>query len=341
MNTAALLYSYLDLARTKGASDLTLCPGEPLTLRIERRLHRFEPVPRDSFHELLWDIGNHEMGVLERGGERFRYIHYQAEGGPVLEVRHLPKVVPGLADLGVPAAFRELIQAERGLIIVTGRTGAGKSTTLAAVVEELNATRDDLKILTLEHPIEYLHESRKALVRQRELGTHFGSFAEAIEAAMRQDPNVIVIGELREPAGMAAALTAAETGQLVFGTLHTKDAAGSVSRILDMVPGMDVPEQLAGSLVGVLAQQLLPARGGGLVAAYELLTTSTAVANCIREKRIEHLRDEIRRGQSRGMISMDAALENLVRAGRLAKPDALRCASHPSALETRLVHLAS
>ena len=338
MNAATLLYSYLDLARAKGASDITLCPGEPLTLRIQRHLHRFETVSRESFHELLWDIENHEVGTLERDGERFRYIHYQAEDGPVLEIRLLPKKVPSLAELNAPPAFRELIQAERGLIVVTGRTGEGKSTTLAAAIEELNAGRDDLKILTLEHPIEYRHKSRKALIRQREFGKHFDSFPDAIEAAMRQDPNVVVIGEMRSPASIAAALTAAETGQLVLATLHTKDAAGSVSRILDIVPGLDVPEQLAGSLIGVLAQQLLPARGGGLVAAYELLTTSTAVANCIREKRIEHLRDEIRRGQGRGMIAMDAALEALVRTGRVAKADALRRAAHPSALDARLAN---
>jgi twitching motility protein PilT len=340
VNSAAVLYSILEQARAKGASDITICPGEPLTLRIQKRLYRLEPVSRDLFHELLWDIQNHEIGTLERDGERFRYILYRAEEGPVLEIRHLPKKIPSLAELNAPGAFRELIQADRGLIVVTGRTGEGKSTTLAAAVEELNATRDDLKIVTLEHPIEYRHESRKALIRQRELGRHFESFPEAIEAAMRQDPNVIVIGEMRGAASIAAAITAAETGQLVLGTLHTKDAAGSVSRILDIVPGLDVPEQLAGSLIGILAQQLVPARGGGLVAAYELLTASTAVANCIREKRIEHLRDEIRRGQSRGMISMDSALEALARAGRVAKADALRRAANPAALEARLANLA-
>jgi twitching motility protein PilT len=144
---------------------------------------------------------------------------------------------------------------------------------------------------------------------------------------------------MRGSASIAAALTAAETGQLVLATLHTKDAAGSISRILDGAPGSDVPEQLAGSLIGVLAQQLVPATAGGLLAAYELLTTSTAVANCIREKRIDHLRDEIRRGQSRGMVSMDAALETLVRAGRIAKADAVRHAAHPATLETKLANL--
>lgn len=153
---------------------------------------------------------------------------------------------------------------------------------------------------------------------------------------MRQDPDVIMIGEMRGPASIAAAMTAAETGQLVLGTLHTKDAAGSVSRILDGVPGSDLPEQLAGSLLGVLAQQLVPTVDGGLIAAYELLTASTAVANCIRERRIDHLRDEIRRGQGRGMVSMDAALEALVRSGRISRLEAVRRSVNPQALEGKL-----
>jgi twitching motility protein PilT len=341
MTAIPLLATYLDQALSKGASDITFCPGEPLTFRIHRRLHRFDPIPRDAFNELLSDAINHEVGSLTHNGERFRYIHYLSEEGPVLEFRHLSKYVPSLAELGTPAAFQELIGSDHGLIIVTGKTGEGKSTTLASAIDHLNRTRDDRKIITLEHPIEYRHESNKALIRQRELGTHFDGFPEAIEAAMRQDPNIIMIGEMRGSASMAAALTAAETGQLVLATLHTKDAAGSISRILDGVPGSDVPEQLAGSLIGVLAQQLVPSVAGGLIAAYEFLTTSTAVANCIREKRIDHLRDEIRRGQSRGMVSMDAALEALVRAGRIAKAEALRRAAHPAALETKLGNLTS
>ena len=339
MNALPLLSSYLDQALSEGASDITLCPGEPLTFRIHRRLHRFDPIPREAFNELFWDAINHEVGSFPHKGERFRFIYYRSEDGPVLELRHLPKCVPSLAELGTPPAFQELIGSDHGLIIVTGKTGEGKSTTLAAAIDHLNRTRDDRKIITLEHPIEYRHESKKALIRQRELGTHFDDFPEAIEAAMRQDPDIIMIGEMRGSASIAAALSAAETGQLVLATLHTKDAAGSISRILDGVPGSDVPEQLAGSLIGVLAQQLVPATAGGLLAAYELLTTSTAVANCIREKRIDHLRDEIRRGQSRGMVSMDAALEALVRAGRIAKADAFRRAAHPAALETKLANL--
>jgi len=340
MNATPLLYSYLDQALTEGASDITLCPGEPLTFRIQKRLRRFDPVPKEAFLELLWDVINHDVGSLSHKGERFRFIHYRSEEGPILELRHLPKAIPTLADLGTPAAFQDLIGSDHGLIIVTGKTGEGKSTTLAAAIDHLNLSRDDRKIITLEHPIEYRHESAKALVRQRELGRHFDAFPEAIEAAMRQDPDIIMIGEMRGAASMAAALTAAETGQLVLATLHTKDAAGSVSRILDGVPGSDVAEQLGGSLVAVLAQQLVPTIAGGLVAAYELLTTSTAVANCIREKRIDHLRDEIRRGQNRGMVSMDSALEALVRCGRVGKAAALRRASQPAALEAKLSNLA-
>jgi len=339
MSATPLLYSYLDQALSLGASDITLCPGEPLVFRVNKRLKRSDPVPREAFNELLWDIVNHDVGTIEHNGERFRYIQYRSEEGPVLELRHLPRHVRTLTDLGVPPAFTDLLSSEHGLIIVTGKTGEGKSTTLAAAIDHLNRTRDDRKIITLEHPIEHHHESRRALVRQRELGKHFDSLPDAIEAAMRQDPDVIMIGEMPGQTSMAAALTAAETGHLVLGTLHTKDAAGSVSRILDGVPGSDVPEQLAGSLIGVLAQQLVPTVDGGIVGAFELLTTTTAVAHCIREKRIDHLRDEIRRGHGRGMVAMDASLEALVRTVRISKADAIRRASNPQALEAKLAHV--
>ena len=310
-------FPFLREARTRGATDLTITAGQPARARTAQDLCRLPEVDSAEFDRFSAALGRElrplDVGSFTHEGERHRYLYYHSESGPTFELRHLPQTIPSLEMLGVPAEFHRLLRLHRGLIIVTGATGSGKTTTLAAALDRLNDTGDDLKILTLEDPVEYLHAEKKAVVRQCEYQRDFPDFPSAIRALMRQDPDVALIGELRDEASLSAALTAAETGHLVFTTLHTKDAAGSVSRILDAAPGADALAMLAGSLAGVLAQQLVPARDGTRIAAFELLLSTPAVRTCIREKRVDHLRDEIRRGQGLGMVTMDESLLTLYR----------------------------
>ncbi|MFI5337868.1 MAG: type IV pilus twitching motility protein PilT [Opitutales bacterium] len=323
MSLTVPAFPFLAQARLQGATDLTVSAGRPARARVAQGFFTLPAVDGAEFARFSSQFGRElhplDVGSFTHEGQRHRYLYYHSESGPTFELRHLPQAVPSLEALGVPPAFHHLIRAPRGLVIVTGATGSGKTTTLAAALDRLNETGDDLKILTLEDPIEYLHPEKKAVIRQCEYRRDFPDFPSAIRALMRQDPDVALIGELRDPESVSAALSAAETGHLVFTTLHTKDAAGSVSRILDAAPGADALAMLAGSLVGVLAQQLVPALDGGRLPVFELLVSTTAVRTCIREKRIDHLRDEIRRGQGHGMVTMDDSLLVLYRRHRISE----------------------
>ncbi|EMM6761059.1 type IV pilus twitching motility protein PilT [Pluralibacter gergoviae] len=311
-------------------SDLHLCSAGQVRWRRRGSLER-APFPAPDLQPLLarW-LG--EAGVQEwllqrqcdfavetAGGRRLRASAFRHIRGCSLVLRLLPDACPQLSELGAPQALGELLHEESGLILVTGATGSGKSTTLAAMVEHLNRQRDG-HILTLEDPVEFIHRSARCLIQQREVGAHCASFADALRVALRQDPDVILIGELRDSETIRLALTAAETGHLVLATLHTRGAAQAVERLLDAFPAGEkeqVRGQLAGSLCAVLAQKLLPDKLGGRVALYELLVNTPAAANLIREGKSHQLPGIMQTGQQAGMLTFSQSFQQRQAAGRL------------------------
>jgi twitching motility protein PilT len=271
----------------------------------------------------------------------FRFHSYLSGGLFCFNLRHIPSRIPALEALGIPAGFRgAVLQSRSGLILVTGPAGSGKSTTLAAALDCRNRANAEM-ILTFEDPVEFRHSNQKALVRQMEKGRDFESFAAALRGALRCDPDVILVGEMRDLETMAAALTAAETGHLVLGTLHCATAKDAVSRIIDSFPAArsaEVRAQLAKSFVAILAQQLVPAPGRKLVCAFELLLATSGTRHLIADPagNTDLLANEIATGKTRGMISMDQSLEDLWRRRSIDAAEALRCAANPQALEARL-----
>ncbi|MBQ7264383.1 MAG: PilT/PilU family type 4a pilus ATPase, partial [Synergistaceae bacterium] len=243
-----------------------------------------------------------------------------------------------IEELGLPVTLKEIAQSRHGLFLVTGATGHGKSTTLAAMVKEINCTRSD-HIITIENPIEYVHQLMLCMIHQREVGTNTESFAEALKSALRQDPDVILIGELRDLETIASAITAAETGHFVLGTLHTQDASQSIDRLIDVFPPhqqQQIRVQLASVLIGICSQQLIPMRGGGRLCATELLVANAAVRNNIREGKTNQIRTIIQTGSSLGMHTMEQCLTAFVRADVLSKDNAMRYAYDPAELARML-----
>jgi twitching motility protein PilT len=322
-----------------GASDLHLSAGEPPCLRVSGDLVRMEgqaPLAPEGVTELVYSIMSPEQRAhfekeheadfaceLEGSG-RFRVNVFVQRRGPGAVLRTIPTQIPTLEALGMPPILQELCTRERGLVLVTGPTGSGKSTTLAAMVDLINRTWD-AHILTVEDPIEFVHTSKKCLVNQREVGPHTGSFANALRSALREDPDVILIGEMRDLETISLALTAAETGHLVFGTLHTSSAPKTVDRIIDVFPSgqqAQIRTMLAESLEAVVAQTLLKKKGGGRVAACEILVGVPAVRNLIRESKLHQIPSMMQTGQRAGMQTLDLALADLVKRG-LVEKDAL------------------
>ena len=257
---------------------------------------------------------------------------FNQRGAPALSLRMIPNQIPTFDELGLPEAVGAFAQLQQGLILVTGPTGSGKSTTLASMVEWINRHRA-CHVLTIEDPIEYVHQNRKSIVNQREIGADSHSFGRALRSALREDPDVLLIGEMRDPESIATALTIAETGHLVFSTLHTNDSAQALDRIVDVFPSerqAQIRVQLASSLTGIVAQRLLPQIGGGLVAAFEVLVANLAVRNLIREGKTRQIRNAVITGQTDGMQTLEAALNALVSAGRVSYEDAAARALHPN-----------
>ncbi len=250
------------------------------------------------------------------GVGRFRVNVYQEKEGPAIAFRLIPAQIPVFQNLGLPEKLAELVMRPRGLLLITGPTGSGKSTTLASLLDLVNQNRRS-HIITIEDPIEYIHNSKKSLVTQREIGTHADSFPDAIKATLRQDPDVILVGEMRDLETIAAAITLAETGHLVLATLHTQDAAQSVDRMIDVFPAyqqQQIRAQLSVSLIGVLSQVLVPRKeGGGRVAASELMVVNDAVRNCIKEGETHQIYSMIQIGRDEGMQTLDASLAGLVK----------------------------
>ena len=311
-------------------SDLHLCNGRLPRWRRQGKLED-APFPPPDIEALMHDALSHQQqdewqakrqvdfAIALHTSQRLRASAFKHHHGISLALRLLPTECPQLATLGVPEALDAILARENGLILVTGATGSGKSTTLAAIVDALNH-RMHGHILTLEDPIEFVHQSAQCLIQQREIGLHCSSFADGLRAALREDPDVILLGELRDSETIRLALTAAETGHLVLATLHTRGAAQAIERLVDTFPAQEkdpVRTQLAGSLQAVLAQKLEPDKQGGRVALFELLVNSPAVANLIREGKTHQLPGVIQTGQQAGMQTFSQSHQQRVAQGRL------------------------
>ena len=349
----------LEMVRAE-ASDLLLVAGEPPVVRLDGQLKKTsrETVDADDLRSLFLPYLDEALrSTLERRGSadlslrlgersavderwRFRVNLHRQRGTLAAAVRALPRRIPTLEELNLPASLAELVRPTRGLVLVCGPTGAGKTSTLAALVGEINRART-AHVITIEDPVEYLHENRRSIVEQLEVGADTPSFADALWACLRQDPDVILVGEMRDLETVAAALTAAETGHLVLSTLHTHDVAQAVHRIVDVFPAAQqaqIRHQLALSLSAVVCQQLLPRSDGrrGRVPAVEVLKVNHAVRNHIRRENTQSLATEITLGRRQGMIALEASLADLVSAGVVSYEDAFARSSRPDELESLL-----
>jgi len=332
------------------ASDLHITVGSPPALRLRGHLHRLEQHQRlsaDDTRQLLYRILSTEQQKLLEvnrqidlsyslpGLARFRVNIYSQRESLAGAFRLIPDELKTLEELGVPKSLYSLCDKPRGLVLVTGPTGSGKSTTLAALIDEINRTRAD-HIITIEDPIEFLHKHKNCIVNQRELGPDAISFAEALRGALRQDPDVILLGEMRDLETIGTALTAAETGHLVFATLHTQDAASTVDRLIDVFPAAQqgqVRAQIAGTLMGVVTQTLLPtADGQGRVPAVEILFPDDAVRNLIRQAKIEQIYSVMQTGTARGMLTLEQSLADLVLRGIVTEDIACSRSGRPEQL---------
>ena len=328
------------------ASDLHLSAGLPPMIRVHGDVRRIsmDALDAKAVHAMVYDIMNDaQRKVFEerleidfsfelQGLARFRVNAYNQQRGPGAVLRTIPSTLLTLEQLGAPRIFGELALKPRGLVLVTGPTGSGKSTTLAAMVNHLNE-HEHGHILTVEDPIEFVHESKQCLVNQREVGAHTQSFANALRSALREDPDAILVGEMRDLETIRLALTAAETGHLVFGTLHTSSAAKTVDRIVDVFPAAEkdmVRAMLSESLVAVISQTLCKTLDGqGRVAAHEIMLGTPAIRNLIRENKIAQMYSAMQTGAGQGMVTLDQALADLVRRKQIGLPEARSKAKSP------------
>jgi len=328
------------------ASDLHLAAGLPPMIRVHGDVRRIniDPLSHKQVHAMVYDIMNDTQrktyeDTLEcdfsfevQGLARFRVNAFHQQRGASAVFRTIPSKIQTLQQLNCPAVFADLALKPRGLVLVTGPTGSGKSTTLAAMVDHLNESEYG-HILTLEDPIEFVHESKKCLVNQREVGPHTLSFSNALRAALREDPDAILVGELRDLETIRLALTAAETGHLVFGTLHTSSAAKTVDRVVDVFPAAEkdmVRAMLSESLVAVIAQTLCKTKdGNGRVAAHEIMLGTAAIRNLIRENKLAQMYSAIQTGQNVGMQTLDQCLADLVRRNQISAAEARTRARFP------------
>jgi twitching motility protein PilT len=320
------------------ASDLHLSAGLPPMIRVDGDIRRINvpALEHKVVHALIYDIMNDKQRkdfeeFLENdfsfeipGLARFRVNAFNQARGASAVFRTIPSKVLTLEELGCPSTFKEIVDVPRGLVLVTGPTGSGKSTTLAAMMDYKN-DNDYSHILTIEDPIEFVHSSKKCLINQREVHRDTLGFSEALRSALREDPDIILVGELRDLETIRLALTAAETGHLVFGTLHTSSAAKTIDRIIDVFPAGEksmVRSMLSESLRSVIAQTLLKKIGGGRIAAWEIMIGTPAIRNLIREDKVAQMYSAIQTGQAAGMQTMDQALKELVQKGVVSRLDA-------------------
>jgi twitching motility protein PilT len=332
------------------ASDLHLTVGAPPMVRVRGELRALENYPQLSSkdtRDIVYSIlSNDQRKRLEEEWQvdfsysvprfgRFRVNAYMQRASVGAAFRLIPSEIKSVDQLGLPAVIHEMVKKPRGFVLVTGPTGSGKSTSLAGMIDEINKNRKE-HILTIEDPIEFLHRHQKCVVNQREIGNDAQSFSLGLKAALRQDPDVILVGEMRDLETISTALTAAETGHLVFATLHTQDTAQTIDRIIDVFPPhqqQQVRVQLSVALQGIVTQQLLPtADGSGRIAACEVLVLNAAVRNLIREGKTHQIHSVLQTGASLGMQSMDSALAQLVRQGKITRDLAESRSSTPEEL---------
>ncbi|MCZ6470809.1 MAG: type IV pilus twitching motility protein PilT [Gammaproteobacteria bacterium] len=332
----------------QGASDLHLSAGLPPMIRVDGDIRRINVPEMDhkQVHDMIYDImSDRQRKEYEEfwetdfsfeipGLARFRVNAFNHNRGAGGVFRTIPSKILSLDDLGAPKIFEEISEYPRGIVLVTGPTGSGKSTTLAAMVDYKNDNEYG-HILTVEDPIEFVHESKKCLVNQREVHRDTLGFNEALRSALREDPDTILVGEMRDLETIRLALSAAETGHLVFGTLHTSSAAKTIDRIVDVFPAAEkamVRSMLSESLKAVISQTLLKKIGGGRVAAHEIMIGTPAIRNLIREDKVAQMYSAIQTGQNVGMITLDQNLKGLLAQGVVAKEEAKKKAANPDAL---------
>ncbi|HPP53077.1 MAG TPA: type IV pilus twitching motility protein PilT [Thermoguttaceae bacterium] len=347
-----LIDKLLQTVVNRKASDLHIAVGQPPVLRLDGRLVRLETKvlePEDTValmksitpercQQELQEVGGADFGFAFGEVARFRVSVFKQKGYVGMVLRLIPNRLMNFEELGTPPVLKELIMRPRGLILVTGPTGSGKTTTLAAMIDYLNEHCDH-HIITIEDPIEFYHPHKKCTVNQRELGVDVPSFAEAIRRGLRQDPDVIMVGEMRDLETIEAAITAAETGHIVFATLHTTGAQGTINRIIDVFPTnqqAQIRTQLSTSIIGVLSQTLLPKIGGGRIAAYEMLVVTPAIANLIRENKTYRINSAIQTGHRLGMQLLDDHMFRLWQAGLVEKRDILFRANSPEELAGKI-----
>lgn len=329
------------------ASDLHLSAGMPAMIRVDGEMTRINmpAMSHQAVHQLLYDIMNDKQRAdFEEFFEtdfsfeisnlaRFRVNAFNQNRGAGGVFRTIPSKVLTMEDLGMGDVFKRVSDFKRGVVLVTGPTGSGKSTTLAAMIDYINETRKE-HILTIEDPIEFVHESKKSLINQREVHRDTLGFEPALRSALREDPDVILVGELRDLETIRLALTAAETGHLVFGTLHTSSAAKTIDRVIDVFPAAEkdmIRAMLSESLQAVISQTLLRRQTGGRIAAHEIMLGTPAIRNLIRENKIAQMYSSIQTGASDGMITLDQTLKNLVAKGTISKEVARPYAKQPEA----------
>ncbi|MCM8792219.1 MAG: type IV pilus twitching motility protein PilT [Candidatus Omnitrophica bacterium] len=344
------LKELLSLCIKEQASDLHLTESEPPILRIDGKLIRtdYPILTREDTKRLIYSILTAvQKETFERdreldfslalvGMDRFRVNVHLQKGSVEAAFRRVPLRIPSLEELGLPPIVKELARKPNGLVLVTGPTGMGKTTTLAAMIDLINTERECL-VVCIEDPIEFIHKNKKSIIKQREVYSDTNSFAEALKRVLRQDPNVIVVGEMRDLETISTALTAAETGHLVLATLHTPDAPQTIERIIDVFPPyqqQQVRLQLADSLQAVISQLLLPSIAGkGRVLATEVMVATSGIRNLIREQEIEQIPTLIQTGAQYGMKTMDKSLKELYQQGRISLDVALSKTKHPEEFE--------
>jgi len=347
-----LIDKLLQTVVNRKGSDLHITVGQPPVVRIDGHLVRLETkvltsedtvalmksITPERCQQELQEVGGSDFGFAFGDTGRFRVSIFKQKSSVAMVLRLIPARLLTFEQLGAPPVLKDLCARPRGLLLVTGPTGSGKTTTLATMIDYINENMDH-HIITIEDPIEFYHSHRKSTVNQRELGVDVPTFAEAIRRALRQDPDVILVGEMRDLETIEAAITAAETGHIVFGTLHTTGAQGTVNRIIDVFPTNQqdqIRTQLSTSIIGILSQTLLPKIGGGRVAAYEMLVIDSAIANLIRENKTFRITSAIQTGQKKGMQLLDDHMFKLWKQGLVEKKDIMVKAAAPDELANKI-----
>lgn len=334
-----LITDLLTATKRNKASDLHISSGKPPTLRINGDMIKIEgaaPLSAEETKMLIYSVMNEGQRVMyEKEWEsdfaisidadsRYRVNAFVTNQGPAAVFRTIPTRIMSLEDLNAPAIFREIAMKEKGLVLVTGPTGSGKSTTLAAMIDFINSTQKK-HIITVEDPIEFVHQSKMSMINHREVGVHTKSFAKALKSALREDPDVILVGEMRDLETIHLAITAAETGHLVFGTLHTSSAPKTIDRIIDVFPATEkemIRSMLSSSVEAVISQKLLKRKdGSGRVAAHEIMLGNTSIRNLIRENRIAQMSSMIQIGSKAGMLLMKDSIYKLMDEGVIGREE--------------------